>query len=99
LPSTISFSLPNHHTFSFPRLGLSFFPCAKNHSHLPLFPQVFFFHGFFPSTIAFFLLPNLFPLYYCSSPFVKYFSLLPLFFPLYHFFLSPLTITLSLPLD
>jgi hypothetical protein len=58
LSDLLSLSLLSHHTFSFLGLRFFLFPCAKNHSHLPLLPQVFFFfHGFVTSTIARSLLP------------------------------------------
>ncbi len=58
-----SLSLPSHHTFSFLGLGFSLFPCAKNHSHLPLFPQVFFF-----LSMVFSSLPLCVPLCHCFFP-------------------------------
>jgi hypothetical protein len=70
LPSVItlshlpSLSLLNHHTFSFLGLGHFLFPCAKNHSHMPLFLQVFF---LFPWFSCF---------YHCTFPFAIAFSLL-----------------------
>jgi hypothetical protein len=102
-PFTIIFShLPYIYiSFSLPGLGLSFSPCAKNCSQLPLFLQVLF--SFLWTWLSFLLL-NLFPLCHLSfflflyfffflprlgslSPCAVIFTLLPLLLQV--FFLSP----------